>query len=242
MTNFLADILQAEYNCELAGLPHGINRGANDLHILTDKLHQLKDSFLNDWNTDPDAEEFIIHYLDVMRIFKSELDRMDTMSDEFCSSYLEALKPGAIGSSGFGFDDKGLNAMKSKRSPEDPNSIGGSYEGSYHPNANHRSRRGNLPKSSTNILKKWLFDHLFHPYPTEEEKSSLSLQTNLNLNQISNWFINARRRTLQPMLESVRQQQQEGGLLEGEVEIPQMPPLQVRRSSKRKNINTSIDE
>lgn len=67
-------------------------------------------------------------------------------------------------------------------------------------NSNKR-RRGNLPKAVTAILRDWLSRHKKHPYPTEEEKASLAAETNLNLNQISNWFINARRRILQPMLE-----------------------------------------
>lgn len=61
---------------------------------------------------------------------------------------------------------------------------------------NGRRRRGNLPKSVTAILKQWLIDHSRHPYPTEEEKRGLRLTTDLTLNQISNWFINARRRIL----------------------------------------------
>ena len=36
----------------------------------------------------------------------------------------------------------------------------------------------------------------FHPYPSEEEKAMLCQQTNLTLNQINNWFTNARRRLL----------------------------------------------
>ncbi|KAI8637176.1 hypothetical protein BD408DRAFT_425023 [Parasitella parasitica] len=61
---------------------------------------------------------------------------------------------------------------------------------------NGRRRRGNLPKTVTAILKQWLIDHSRHPYPTEEEKRGLRLKTELTLNQISNWFINARRRIL----------------------------------------------
>ncbi|KAM6098525.1 homeobox protein PKNOX1 isoform 3-T9 [Theristicus caerulescens] len=41
-----------------------------------------------------------------------------------------------------------------------------------------------------------------HPYPTEDEKKQIAAQTNLTLLQVNNWFINARRRILQPMLDS----------------------------------------
>ena len=40
-----------------------------------------------------------------------------------------------------------------------------------------------------------------HPYPTEDEKRQIAGQTNLTLLQVNNWFINARRRILQPMLD-----------------------------------------
>ncbi|MBW0522678.1 hypothetical protein O181_062393 [Austropuccinia psidii MF-1] len=59
-------------------------------------------------------------------------------------------------------------------------------------------RRGKLPQAVTAILKTWLMAHTGHPYPTEEEKKSLCEQTQLNMNQVSNWFINARRRILVP--------------------------------------------
>eukprot|EP00741_Cyanophora_paradoxa_P016567 tig00020927_g15997.t1 len=53
-------------------------------------------------------------------------------------------------------------------------------------------KRSNLPKSGVQILKQWLFDHFLHPYPTEEEKVQLAAQTNLGVQQVNNWFINAR--------------------------------------------------
>ncbi|KAH8153157.1 uncharacterized protein LAJ45_02744 [Morchella importuna] len=59
-----------------------------------------------------------------------------------------------------------------------------------------KRRRGNLPKHVTDLLRGWLNDHLHHPYPTEDEKQMLMAQTGLNINQVSNWFINARRRRL----------------------------------------------
>ncbi|CAG0884960.1 unnamed protein product [Cyprideis torosa] len=65
-----------------------------------------------------------------------------------------------------------------------------------------RSKRGVLPKPATAIMKAWLFQHITHPYPTEDEKRQLASQTGLTLLQVNNWFINARRRILQPMLDA----------------------------------------
>ncbi|XP_036419299.1 homeobox protein PKNOX1 [Colossoma macropomum] len=65
-----------------------------------------------------------------------------------------------------------------------------------------KSKRGILPKHATSIMRSWLFQHIGHPYPTEDEKKQIALQTNLTLLQVNNWFINARRRILQPMLDA----------------------------------------
>ncbi|KAG9333404.1 hypothetical protein JZ751_012716 [Albula glossodonta] len=65
-----------------------------------------------------------------------------------------------------------------------------------------KNKRGVLPKQATNVMRSWLFQHIGHPYPTEDEKKQIATQTNLTLLQVNNWFINARRRILQPMLDS----------------------------------------
>lgn len=90
-----------------------------------------------------------------------------------------------------------------------------------------RKRRGNLPKETTDKLRAWFLAHLSHPYPTEDEKQELMRQTGLqmskfrslgnnhhneyhvltlfvSLDQISNWFINARRRQLPAMINNAR--------------------------------------
>ncbi|KAI0512637.1 homeobox domain-containing protein [Xylaria bambusicola] len=70
-----------------------------------------------------------------------------------------------------------------------------------------RRRRGNLPKETTDILRSWFMAHLVHPYPTEDEKHELMRRTDLQMNQISNWFINARRRQLPGILNDARAEQ-----------------------------------
>ncbi|KAM9540517.1 homeobox protein PKNOX2-like isoform 1-T1 [Salvelinus alpinus] len=51
----------------------------------------------------------------------------------------------------------------------------------------HKNKRGVLPKHATNIMRSWLFQHLMHPYPTEDEKRQIAGQTNLTLLQVNNW-------------------------------------------------------
>lgn len=51
-------------------------------------------------------------------------------------------------------------------------------------------KRGNLPRSTTDLLKAWIHDHADHPYPTEGEKRQLCAQTGMDSVQMSNWMIN----------------------------------------------------
>ncbi|CAL4060216.1 unnamed protein product, partial [Meganyctiphanes norvegica] len=62
--------------------------------------------------------------------------------------------------------------------------------------------RAAAAKHATAIMKSWLFQHIVHPYPSEDEKRTIASQTNLTLLQVNNWFINARRRILQPMIDA----------------------------------------
>lgn len=62
--------------------------------------------------------------------------------------------------------------------------------------SNSVGKRSNLPKKSVQILNKWLLNHLRNPYPTPQEKKELLELTGLTKIQLSNWFINVRRRKI----------------------------------------------
>jgi hypothetical protein len=63
-----------------------------------------------------------------------------------------------------------------------------------------KKRRGNLPKDATATFRKWFDDHHDHPYPTDEEKRILAAETGTAISQITNWFINHRKRVWKPSL------------------------------------------
>lgn len=59
-----------------------------------------------------------------------------------------------------------------------------------------RKKRQNLPRQTTLVLLGWLSEHLDRPYPNSKEKYDLLLKTRLTIQQLDNWFINARRRKI----------------------------------------------
>lgn len=87
---------------------------------------------------------------------------------------------------------------------------GNNNNGSRDPN---KSRGGCPGKKKTALsnyaveyLKAWMMspDHIEHPYPTEDEKVRIMKETNIELKQLTNWFVNNRKRYWKPKVEEMR--------------------------------------
>ena len=59
-----------------------------------------------------------------------------------------------------------------------------------------KKKRLNLPESSRGILREWLKDNEDHPYPSTAEKTMLAQHAGITVEQVANWFTNARVRIL----------------------------------------------
>lgn len=68
-----------------------------------------------------------------------------------------------------------------------------------------------LPRSTVDYLKNWMMspDHIAHPYPTEKEKLEIMSATGIELKQLTNWFVNNRKRFWKPRVEARLQQQRQ---------------------------------
>ena len=61
-----------------------------------------------------------------------------------------------------------------------------------------------LPNETVEYLKAWMMspEHIAHPYPTEAEKAKIMEDTGLELKQLTNWFVNNRKRYWKPRVEA----------------------------------------
>ncbi|KAH3903413.1 uncharacterized protein SCODWIG_01872 [Saccharomycodes ludwigii] len=80
-----------------------------------------------------------------------------------------------------------------------------------------KKKRSNLPKEKVAILNNWLIQNLHNPYPSTQEKVRLRQETGLNSVQLSNWFINVRRRKVFQEYYNITKQRNPRGNANGSV-------------------------
>ena len=61
-----------------------------------------------------------------------------------------------------------------------------------------------LPQETVDYLKAWMMspEHISHPYPREQEKAEIMAETGIEPKQLTNWFVNNRKRYWKPRVEA----------------------------------------
>uniref|UniRef100_A0A8C9W954 Meis homeobox 2a n=1 Tax=Scleropages formosus TaxID=113540 RepID=A0A8C9W954_SCLFO len=187
-----------------------------DIAVFAKQIRAEKPLF----SSNPELDNLMIQAIQVLRFHLLELEKVHELCDNFCHRYISCLK-GKMpidlviderdGSSKSDLDDlsgSSTNLADHSTSFVLPygldNSVaspGTGDEDDPDKDKKRQKKRGIFPKVATNIMRAWLFQHLTHPYPSEEQKKQLAQDTGLTILQVNNWFINARRRIVQPMID-----------------------------------------
>uniref|UniRef100_A0A915Q6M8 Homeobox domain-containing protein n=1 Tax=Setaria digitata TaxID=48799 RepID=A0A915Q6M8_9BILA len=160
-----------------------------------------------------ELDVFLINSIIMLRLHLLELEKVAELCDDFKTKYLQTLRKKMSQESMIGYngdsDDDLCNSSpelsEQSKIPTGaqtiammPTSKGMKSDAQelVEEDNSDSKRKAQLPTKAVELLKTWLFLHSSHPYPSEKEKAMLSRETGLQMVQINNWFINARRRIL----------------------------------------------
>ncbi|KAI4342907.1 hypothetical protein MLD38_027471 [Melastoma candidum] len=178
----------------------------------------------SDLGADPELDEFMVSYCELLHRYKEELSKPFDEATSFLTnieSQLSNLRIDDEASTTMlqgseevaGSSDEELSGGEGEPTEHQPYQPGGANDESikdvllkkysgYLSNLRKeflkKRKNGKLPKDARTTLLDWWNSHYRWPYPTEEEKMKLSQATGLDPKQINNWFINQRKRHWKP--------------------------------------------
>lgn len=209
-------LLRAYIDCQKVGAPP-------EIACLLDEMQRGSDICKRDTSTcigaDPELDEFMETYCDMLVKYKSDLARPFDEATTFLNKIEMQLRNLSTGAS-----IRGLSVVSEDgaASSEDEFSGGeievqegqprsddqdikdkllrrfGSHISSLKLEFSKKKKKGKLPREARQILLSWWNVHYKWPYPTEADKNALADSTGLDQKQINNWFINQRKRHWKP--------------------------------------------
>ncbi|XP_051122596.1 homeobox protein knotted-1-like 6 [Andrographis paniculata] len=205
-------LLEAYIDCQKVGAPP-------EIACLLEEIKREKDLCNQDsvsamcLGVDPELDQFMETYCDILVKYKSDLSRPFDEATSFLNKIEAQLSNLCNDAAGLSSDDElckddktaildeGDNnnnnaAMKSedRQLKEQLMRRYGSHIGSLKLEFCKKKKRGKLPKEARQSLFQWWNKHSKWPYPTESDKIALAESTGLDQKQINNWFINQRKR------------------------------------------------
>ncbi|KAJ9169524.1 hypothetical protein P3X46_017709 [Hevea brasiliensis] len=207
-------LLQAYIDCQKVGAPP-------EIAYLLDEIRRENDFCKRDavstcWGADPELDEFMETYCDVLMKYKSDLERPFDEATTFLNKVEMQLRNLCTDASIRSPSDEGAQSSDEERSGGElevheaqPTSedrdlkdklLGrfGSQISTLKLEFSKKKKKGKLPKEARHTLLEWWNVHYKWPYPTEADKKALADSTGLDQKQINNWFINQRKRHWKP--------------------------------------------
>ncbi|KAK7348624.1 hypothetical protein VNO80_23202 [Phaseolus coccineus] len=207
-------LLQAYIDCQKVGAPP-------EIACLLEEIRRENDVCKRDVvytcvGADPELDEFMETYCDMLVKYKSDLTRPFDEATTFLNKIETQLTDLCTGSSlptlsddGGVSSEEGLSAGDGDFQDEQLHNEDrelkdkllrkfGSHIGSLKLEFSKKKKRGKLPKDARQMLLQWWNIHYKWPYPTESDKIALAKSTGLDQKQINNWFINQRKRHWKP--------------------------------------------
>ncbi|KAI3731450.1 hypothetical protein L1987_62638 [Smallanthus sonchifolius] len=155
---------------------------------------------------DPELDEFMESYSQVLMKYKSDLARPFDEATVFLNNIETQLSnlckdDGTVSSSEEFSGGETENTQVSREEQELKDTLlrkfGGHISTLKH-EFSKKKKKGKLPNLARQTLLEWWDSHYKWPYPTEADKASLAESTGLDQKQINNWFINQRKRHWKP--------------------------------------------
>ncbi|KAG8062093.1 hypothetical protein GUJ93_ZPchr0003g17466 [Zizania palustris] len=207
-------LLRAFIDCRKVGAPLEV---VGRLSALAGELDSSSEARRQE-PSDPELDEFMEIYCDMLVRYKQELTRQIQEADQFFRRMEAQIDS-------FTLDD---NSCEGGDSSEDEQETAGNnmlgalpeftissctedkelksrllnkysgYLSSLWRELSKKKKKGKLPRDARQKLLHWWQLHYRWPYPSELEKATLSESTGLDAKQINNWFINQRKRHWKP--------------------------------------------
>lgn len=215
-----SNLLEAYMDCQKVGAPPEVV--ARLTAVRQDfEARQRASANCRDGSKDPELDQFMEAYYDMLIKYREELTRPIQEAMEFMrriETQLNMLSGGpvrvftsdekceGIGSSEEEQDNSGGETEITEIDPraedrELKNHLLRKYSGylsSLKQELSKKKKKGKLPKDARQKLLSWWELHYKWPYPSETEKVALAESTGLDQKQINNWFINQRKRHWKP--------------------------------------------
>ncbi|GKV20000.1 hypothetical protein SLEP1_g30184 [Rubroshorea leprosula] len=215
-----SDLLEAYMDCQKVGAPPEV---VARLTAARQEFEARQRSTMTsrDTSKDPELDQFMEAYYDMLVKYREELTRPIQEALDFMrriETQLNMISNGpvrifnndekceGVGSSEEDQDNSGGETELPEIDPraedrELKNHLLRKYSGylsSLKQELSKKKKKGKLPKEARQKLLNWWELHYKWPYPSESEKVALAESTGLDQKQINNWFINQRKRHWKP--------------------------------------------